>query len=144
VGDFVRKLLVVLAGMFLLSGCSSELSFSKVSEKGVNKNIQSFIAIVKNENGVHLYFDNQKAIYVYLNGRNVKQGEKAIYFTDFDVKEEGDTLNILYSNAVTTDYTNQSLKHELLYKVTLNKKYEYVKPFSNGNEVSFGVVSGKQ
>ncbi|QED46770.1 hypothetical protein [Cytobacillus dafuensis] len=72
----MRKLLAFLVGIILLSGCSSELSFSAVSVKGVNKDIQSFIIDVKNENGIHLYFDNQKAIYMYLNGVNVIQGEK--------------------------------------------------------------------
>ena len=140
----MRKLLALLVCINLLSGCSSELSFSEVREKGVNKDIQSFIADVKNENGVHLYLDNRKAIYVYMNGGNVKQGEKAVHFTDFDVEEDGDTLNLLYSIAETNDYSNQSLNYELLYEVNLDKKYENVKAFNNGKEVSFGVISGNQ
>lgn len=140
----MRKLLLLLVAIVLLSGCSSELSFSEVSEGGVNKDIQSFIDDVKDENGVHLYLDNQTDIYVYLNGTNVEQGEKAVHFTDFDVEENSDTLNILFSNAETTDYSNQSLNYELLYKVNLDKKYEKMKPFSNGEEVSFGVISGNQ
>ncbi|WP_121614226.1 hypothetical protein [Mesobacillus foraminis] len=139
-----RKLLLLIVAIVLLSGCSSELSFSEVSDRGFNKDIQSFIDDVKHENGVHLYLDDQTDIYVYLNGKNVEQGEKAVHFTDFNVKENSDTLNILFSNAETTDYLNQSLNYELLYKVNLDKKYEKIKPFSNGEEVSFGVISGNQ
>lgn len=140
----MRKLLSLLVIIFLLSGCSSELSFSEVSEESVNKDIQSFIDDVKGENGVHLYFENQKAVYVYLNGSNVKQGEEAIHFTDFNVEENGETLNILYNTAETADYSNQSLNHEFIYKVYLDKKYEFLKPISNGEEVSFGAISGDQ
>lgn len=130
--------------IILLSGCGSQLSFSKISEKDVNKDIQSFIDDVKNKNGAYLYFDNQKAMYVYLNGTNVKQGEKVVYFTDFDVEEDGDTLNIQYSSAETNDYSSQSFNYELLYKVNLDKKYETVKLFNNSKEVSYDVISGNQ
>ncbi|PWA11184.1 hypothetical protein DCC39_09425 [Pueribacillus theae] len=140
----MRKFISVLVIISLLSGCGSQLSFSKISEKDVNRDIQSFIHDVKNENGAYLYFDNQKAIYVYLNGTNVKQGDKAVHFTEFNVEEEGDTLNIRYSNAETNDYSNQSLNYELLYKVNLDKKYENVKLFNNSEEVSYDVISGNQ
>lgn len=140
----LRKLLYLLVIISLLSGCSSELSFSEVSEKGVNKDLQSFIDNVNEENGVHLYLEKQKAVYVYLNGSNVKQGEKAIHFTDFNVEKKGETLRILYNTAETADYSNQSIKHELLYKVNLDKKYEIIEPIGNGEEASFGVISGYQ
>ncbi|WP_332693577.1 hypothetical protein [Halalkalibacter lacteus] len=140
----MRKLLPFLLCIVILSGCNSELSFIEVSNEGVNKDIQSFINNVKEENGVHLYLDKHKAIYVYLSGANVKQGEKAVHFTDFKVKGNGDTLHILYSNDETTDYSNQSLNHELLYKVNLDKNYENIKAFNNGQEVSFGLISGNQ
>lgn len=138
----MRKLLSLPVIIFLLSGCSSELSFSEVSKEGVNKDIQSYIDDVKNENGIHLYFVNQKSIYVYLNGSNVKQGEKAMHFTDFNVEENGKTLSILYNTAETVDYSNQSLNHKILYKINLDKKYENLKAISNGEEVSFGAISG--
>lgn len=140
----MRKLLSLLVIIFFVTGCSSELSFTKVREKDVNKDIQSFIDNVNDENGVHLYFEHQKAVYVYLNGSNVKQGGKVIHFTDFNVEKSGETLSILYNTAETTDYSNESLKHELLYKVNLDKKYETIKAISNGQEVSFGVISGNQ
>ncbi|MBS4210070.1 hypothetical protein [Bacillus sp. FJAT-50079] len=140
----MRKLLSLIVIISVLTGCSSELSFSELPEKGVKKDIQSFIDNVKDENGVHLYFEKQKAVYVYLNGSNVKEGEKATHFTDFNVEKNGETLSILYNTAETADYSNQSLKHELLYKVKLDKKYEVIKPVSNGKETSFGVISGNQ
>ncbi|WP_066400277.1 hypothetical protein [Neobacillus mesonae] len=140
----MKKLLSLLVIISLLSGCSSKLSFSEVSDGRVSKDIKSFIDNVKDENGVHLYFEKQKAVYVYLNGSNVKQGEKAIHFTDFNVEKNGETLSILYNTAETADYSNQSLNNELLYKVNLDKKYEIIKPISNDEEASFDVMSGNQ
>lgn len=139
----MRKLLLLLV-IILLSSCSSEaeLSFSEVNEKDINKDIQSFIDSVKGDNGVHLCFEKQKVVYVYLNGSNVKQGEKAIHFTNFNIEEDGETLKILYNIAQTADYSNQSLKHELLYKVNLDKEYEVIEPISNSEETSFNVISG--
>lgn len=138
----MKRLLSFLLFIVILSGCNSELFFTKVGKDNVNKDIQSFIDKAKDENGVHLYLDKQKTIYVYLNGKNVKKGEKAVHFTDFDVKKNGKSLNILYSNDETTDYSNQSLNYEILYKVNLDKNYENIKLFSNGVEDSFGLVSG--
>lgn len=140
----MKKLLFLLVIIFLLTGCRSELSFKEVREKDIYKDIQSFIDNTNEENGVHLYFEKQKIVYVYLNGSNVKQGEKAIHFTDFNIEKNGQTLSILYNTAETTDYSGQSLEHELLYKVNLDKRYQTIKAVRNGEEDSFGVISGNQ
>ena len=83
-------------------------------------------------------------VIIFLNGSNVKLGDKAIYFTDFNVEKNGETLSISYNTAETADYSNQSLKNELLYKVNLDKMYETIKAISNGEETSFGVISGNR
>lgn len=142
-GVVLKKLVTFLVVVILLSGCNSELTFSKVAPKGNNKTLQSFITNAQDQNGVYLYLDNPKTVYIYLNGKNVLQGEKANYFTDFKVATEGDTLKILYTSDKTTDYSNPSLNHELLYKIKLDKKYDTIRSFQNGEEVSFNVVSGK-
>ena len=140
----MRRLLVALLCIVFLFGCSEDLSFSEVSKDVVNKDIKTFISNVKNENGIYLYLDKQNTIYVYLNASNVKQGEKPVHFNDFDVEGNGDTLHILYNRDKTDDYSNQSLKYELLYKVNADKKYDNIKSFSNGEEVPFDLVTGNQ
>lgn len=137
----MKKLLSLLALVLLLSGCRAEPTFSEVNEKGVNKNVKAFVHEVRNRNGVHLYFNGEKEVYVYLNGANIRQGDKAIHFTDFDVKGKGETLNILY-NKTKAEEGDQSINNRVLYRIKLDKKYENVKPYGNGKEVSFGVVSG--
>ncbi|MGO4890373.1 hypothetical protein ACJ2A9_21715 [Anaerobacillus sp. MEB173] len=138
----MRKLLSLIVMIILLSGCSTELTFSEVSEEAVHKEIRSFINGAKDENGVYLYFDNQELMYVYLNGTNVNEGEMLVHFTDFDVEGSGDTMDILYRDAETTDISDQSLHYELLYKVKINKEYETIRLFRNDEEVSFGGISG--
>lgn len=138
----IKKLLSLLVIILLLTSCSSDLSFQEVREKGIHTDIQTFIDHTNEENGVHLYFEKEKEVYVYLNASNVIQGEKAIYFTDFNVEENGDTLSIIYNTTETSDYTNQSLEHELLYKINLDKEYENIEAINNGEESSFGVISG--
>jgi len=140
----VRRLLVVFLCIVILSGCSEDLSFSEVGKDDVNNDIQTFISNVKKENGIYLYLDKQKTIYVYLNASNVKQGEKAVHFNGFDVEGNGDTLHILYNRDKTDDYSNKSLNYELLYKVNLDRKYDNIKSFSNGEEVPFDLVTGNQ
>lgn len=138
----MRMFTALLLSTILLSGCTPELSFSEVSVKSAGKDIQTFIVDVEDENGVHLYFDNANVIYVYMNGLNVVQGEKAFYFTNFDIEESGETLNIKYKSTETTDYSNQSLTHEILYKLNTTKNYQSIKVFCDGEEVSFGTISG--
>ncbi|RKD25719.1 hypothetical protein BEP19_01900 [Ammoniphilus oxalaticus] len=139
----MRFFIALLVSILLLSGCGSESSFFPVKEIDVGADIQSFLKSVEQVNGVHLYLNSPKVIYVYLNGAIVKQGEKAVHFIDFDVKENGDTLHILYTSNETDNYSDPSLRHNHLYQVKLKKKYEKIKLFRNGEETHFGVISGK-
>lgn len=141
----MKNILIILLSIVALSGCNahSSLSFLAVSQESISKDIQTFFQGVKEENGVHLYLDKKNnAVFVYLNGSNVIQDEKAVYFTDFDIKSENDKLNLLYKSDETSDYSNSSLEHEIFYKVNIDKHYKEIKLFNNGNETSFGTISG--
>ncbi|GGM43273.1 hypothetical protein GCM10011351_31530 [Paraliobacillus quinghaiensis] len=122
---------------------NSQLSYTEVRKESLNKDIQSFFQGVKEENGIHLYLDNHNAaIFVYLNGSNVVQGEEAMYFTEFDVESDNETLNLLYKSDKTSDHSNSTWEYELFYKVNLDKDYEEMKLFNNGNETHLGTISG--
>ncbi len=136
-----------MLGVLFLTGCSTEssLSFSKTSKGSLNKDIQAFFIDMKQQNGVHLYFDNHnETILVYLNGANVVKGENALHFTEFEVEEEVDTLNLLYKSDETSDYSNSSLEHELFYEIKLDKAYSEVNLFKNGSQETFGTISGNK
>lgn len=133
------KKLVVLFLLILLAGCSSWPSYTEV--KLDNRKTQDFVESLHDKNGVHLNDKgNSKELYVYLNGNNVAQGEKATYFTDFHVQEDGDILEIHFSTEETEDYSDESLKHELLYKINVSQSYDTINVFCNGKETSFGTI----
>jgi hypothetical protein len=126
-----------------LTGCNEEneeLSYSKVEEDSTNKLVQDFIASVENENGIHLFQQNENTMYAFLNGHNVEQGNDASFFSSFEIKGKDDTLNIYFDEEYTDDYANKTLNNQELYKINLDKKYEVVRPFKNNEETNFNVI----
>lgn len=133
--------------IILLAGCNlssdESLSFKEVDKEDLSKDIQSFFDGVKDQNGVHLHSnrDDKNTMYFYFNERNVNQGEEAVYFTDFDLEADGDTLKILYESDQTLDYSDNSIKNEVYLKVNLDQNYETISVFNNGEETHFGTVT---
>ncbi len=142
----MKKVWLFLLCIVVLTGCSysaSSLSYLNVDQGSLSKEIQSYFQGVKEENGVHLYFDKENnSMYVYLNATNVVQGENAEIFTDFDVESEQDTLHFLYKSEETTELSSSASNHSIIYKVNPNKEYDTVKLFNNGNEKAFETISG--
>ncbi|MGD6777947.1 hypothetical protein [Sutcliffiella horikoshii] len=141
----MNKLRLLLFGTLVLTGCNnnSSLTYSELSEEDLSEETQSYFQSVKKENGAHLYFDEENdSMVVYLNGENIVQGEKAETFTGFDVDSEEDILKLMYKSEETTDFSDSSSDYSLFYKVNLNKEYDKVKLFQNGNEASFLSISG--
>ncbi|KMJ57139.1 hypothetical protein AB685_17135 [Bacillus sp. LL01] len=144
----MKKIWIVLFGIVFLSGCSysaSSLSYLNVNQENLSEEIQSYFQSVKEENGVHLYFDKENnSMFVYLNAANVAQGENAEIFTDFEVESEKDTLHLFYKSEETTDLSSSPSEHSIIYKVNLNNEYDTVKLFHNGNETEFETISGNK
>jgi hypothetical protein len=136
----MKKVMSFFIFVLLLAGCSSELTFTEIAN--MNNDVRTFFESVEDTNGAHLYFDEDRVIYVMLNGKNVIQGENAIHFTDFSVDSDGKILNIHYIEEETENYSDATLKHQVVYKIQKDKQYETIRSFKNGNEVSFEAVSG--
>jgi hypothetical protein len=129
--------------LLILAGCNAEneeLSYSKVEVDSSNELVQDFITSVEDENGIHLFQQNENTMYAFLNGHNVEQRNDASFFSSFEVKGKGDTLNIYFVEENTDDYANKSLNNQELYKINLDKKYEVVRPFKNNEETNFKVI----
>lgn len=142
--------LLISAGFsaLLLAGCVSPYSDSLLAEminvSETDEAVQSFIEDALAENGAYLYTDDgDKTYYVFLNGRNVNQGEEAFHFSDFTVKAAGDTLNVNYQSESTADYSSPDLDFTALYEIMLDKDYGTVEIFENGSEGIFHAVSGE-
>lgn len=143
----MKKLWFVFSLFIFLIGCNaefeSELSYSKVAIDSVDSNLHAFIDSVADTNGNYLYYAGEDNPVVILNGKNVIQGEQAIHFTDFSVEGDGETLKINYIEAKTDNYSDKTLNHLALYEIKLDKDYEVIQIFKNGEEVTFTAVSGK-
>lgn len=141
-GGFMKKGLIIIIFVLFFAGCSTESIFIEVELKDEKKDVRTFFESVEDQNGALLYFDKDKVAYVMLNGKNVIQGEKVLYFTDFSVDSDGETIDIHYREEEAGNYADDSLKHQVVYKINKIKQENEIRIFKNGNEVSFEVVSG--
>lgn len=138
----MKKVLLFFGFLLFLAGCSSELTFTEIKPDDTKKDVLTFFESVEDINGAHLYFDGDDVIYVLLNGKNVTQGEKAIHFINFNVDLDDGNLNIYYIEEETENYSDETLKYQVIYKIKKDKDYEKIRLFKNGNEVPFEVASG--
>lgn len=141
----MKKLLFfLLMSTSLLYACQSNdtLSSSEKKVDELSKEAQNFFNSVDNENGVHLYNDEQNnSVLVYLNGYNVEQGDPANSFNNFNVAAEGNSIHLSYNTDTTTDYDSE-IENQLYYKVSIDKEYDTIKLFNNGEETAFNTISG--
>lgn len=138
----MKKVLLFFGFLLFLAGCSSELTFTEIKPDDAKKGVLTFFESVEDINGAHLYFDGDDVFYVLLNGKNVTQGEKAIHFVNFNVDSDDGNLNIYYIEEETENYSDETLKYQVIYKIEKDKDYEKIRLFKNGNEVPFEVASG--
>ncbi|MGM7700677.1 hypothetical protein ACSVDE_03065 [Pseudalkalibacillus sp. Hm43] len=140
----MKKILVMLVVFLLSAGCSqNELVHKEVKMDELDKEISSFFLNEQDENGIYLFQDQGERIYVFLNGWNVKQGEAASSFSNFEVDPEGDTLNIYYEEQTTTEDKNKELDNRMIYEVQFDRDYDRLAIFKNGEETHFSTSSGR-
>lgn len=138
----MKKLLCLIFLLVVLAGCNQGLSYSEVKIESTDQDVQKFINGVKEKNGVYLYEDAGDKLFVLLNSATVIQGERAIYFTDFNIETEMDTVNIYFEEESTDEYANKDLNNQVLYEVKLDKKYEVINLIRNNEDAHFTTVSG--
>lgn len=141
----MKKLLfLILMSTPLLYACQSNESVTS-SEKRIDElpqDVQNFFNSVDEENGVYLFDDAQSStLLIYLNSYNVEQGDLANRFNNFCAIAEGNTLHLSYTTDVTADY-DSDIDNQLYYEVRLDKKYDFIQLFSNGDEAVFNDISG--
>lgn len=139
----MKRLLVLMGLLMVLVGCNPELTFTEIEIGNANKEVREFIGNVQDKNGNYLYFAGEKEMYVFLNGKNVEQGGEVLYFTDVSLNASGDTLNVRFNEKYTNEYSNKDLQHQVLYKIQLDKEYDKILAFANGEEVGFHVVGSR-
>ncbi|SDN63554.1 hypothetical protein [Alkalicoccus daliensis] len=139
-----KSLLTMVISVWLLSACASEsaLSSSEQNERALPKEAREFFQSMDEENGVHLYNDEKRnSKLVYLNSNNVQKGDAVTFFTAFEAKSEGETLQLFYETDTTADYAAEA-ETKVYYEVEPDKEYEVIRLYNNGVETSFGTTSG--
>ena len=140
----MKKRLSLIILILLLTGCDPHFSFSEISIVNANDRVQEFIQYAEVKNGNYLYLDGKKGIYVFINGIYVNQGNDAVYFSDFNVSAQQDTLNVFINQEYDSDYSNTTLKYQVLYKIKTVEKYDTINLFINGKPVSFDEIFGNE
>ncbi len=148
-GINVKKLVCgTLLFLLLAAGCSSnndnkKLTFSEVKLEDTDEDIQSFVNASTDKNGIYLYQDKGKRLFVFFNGKNQEVENEAVFYKNFDVKSEKQTIKLFIEQAATTSDEQKNLQKQMLYEVKFNKKYDTILLFNNGKNDSFTTVSGR-
>lgn len=129
-------LLLVIGGV--LAGCGDkETSYSEVKLDDVDKTVQKFImGITPGEDpestGIYVFTEDDTYRYVYIDEDFLDSGKG---FGDFDVKTDEDSFQLHMNES--DEPTEDQYK---LYKVTLDRQYEYMKVYKNGEETHLHMV----
>ncbi|MDR3587671.1 MAG: hypothetical protein P4L59_20520 [Desulfosporosinus sp.] len=121
------------------TGCSkkSEPEFARVELQNVPKEVQNFIYNNSGENGVYLYSDNNIGEYFFLN---VIQEEYAVFSKDFNYNIKDNTFNICFNEEKLPLAISRKLNGKIIYKIKLSDKFDTIRVFKNGKQISFDVV----
>lgn len=93
----------------------------------------------EDSNGVYIFYNSEKEIYLFLNNANVEQGDKAGFYEDVKVEDKGDTIAISFNEYFTSDYDNVG-KNKLIYRINVNKDFDFLKVYKNGIETYVDVA----
>lgn len=138
------KWFAIIFFLLLLSGCNSEVTFTEINLEQAETDVLKFIDTVNDENGRYLYTDDNNQIHIFLNGKYVQKGRDAVHFTAFYVNAQQDTLNVFFNQEYYSDYLDNGLKHQALYKISAREEFEMINLFSNGEPVSFDRIFNRE
>ena len=124
-----------------LTGCSnnSDPALTRLDIGNAPSGVGEFVQAHTEQNGIYLYTGSQDCYYLFLNGVQVKQGEKASFFSDVHTQINQDTLSFHFKEQYTENY-EKKLDNRLLYRIDTGKAFEYIKVFKNEKETSFTAI----
>ncbi|ARF16165.1 hypothetical protein [Sporosarcina ureae] len=138
----MKKLWIIVLCAVVLVGCNTNrtLSYEEVTMKDLDKGNQKFSEHAQAENGVYLFYDtSDDKLVVYFNTSHESQEDYAVDFTNFDVESDGDTLYILYDKN-QDEGESKTFQEQQFYEIYLDKEYETIELFENGDPVAFTSV----
>ena len=138
----MKKLLVMALCALVLVGCNTNrtLSYEEVAIKDLSKSDQEFYEQAQVDNGVYLFFNtSEDKLIIYFNAFHENQEDYAAEFANFDVEGDGDTLRILYDKDQDKGQS-KTFQEQTLYEIQLDKEYETIELFENGDIAAFASV----
>lgn len=140
--QIVKVIINIILIVMVMVGCSnnSKLEFSKDSLENTDKKVKTFMDSINDKNGIYLYEENTNESYLYLNGYNVKIGEKASYFTNIEMEFKEGTLIINFNENYTDDYKDKEIDNRILYKIKQPKNVDTIRIYKNGQETHFDSI----
>lgn len=133
----MREILYIILFTFLLSGCNQALTITEVKMDKVSGELKEVIDEFENENGNYVFSDGKEQ-YVFLNRINVMQGEDAVALSNFKTEVKENVLSISFEEEATTDYENQDLTYQMLYKIKGGKDdYDTIDLIGNDESTHF-------
>ncbi|ARK20386.1 hypothetical protein [Sporosarcina ureae] len=138
----MKKLLVMALCALVLVGCNTNrtLSYEEVAIKDLSKSDQEFYEQAQVDNGVYLFFNtSEDKLIIYFNASHENQEDYAAEFANFDVEGDGDTLRILYDKDQDKGQS-KTFQEQTLYEIQLDKEYETIELFENGDIAAFASV----
>ncbi|ARF13998.1 hypothetical protein [Sporosarcina ureae] len=134
----MRKLFVLLIIASVLVGCGEkQLSYSEVPIDEVNADVKSFIDGIETSedvegNGIYMFSENEMKRYLYLNQDFLDSGKG---FGDMEIRTDEDSFQIYLQE--NDEPTEDEYK---LYKITLDRTYEYMRVFKDDEETHVQLI----
>ncbi|WP_153732779.1 hypothetical protein [Sporosarcina obsidiansis] len=135
-----RFLVLIVLISSIISGCGKkEVSFSEIHLGQATTDVKKFIenrVPSADSNGIHIFQHTANQRYLYLDQDFLESGKG---FGSLDIKTDDSTWSIYLTEE--PDVTEPAENYRL-YKIKLDKEYEYMRVFTNGEETYFQTVGG--
>lgn len=127
---------ILLLVIVLLTGCNrSSSTLEEVNFNHLNKEVEAFVAQVKERNGIFLYSRAGKDEYLIVNYATVQQGEPAKFLDDIHAEIRGQVFTIIMNEQETSDLQDERLRKVSIYKLNKNHKIDSIQVIKNGKEI---------
>lgn len=135
---------IILSIFFIFVGCTKErVEESRLEPMSLEKLSDNLIGFVDRrikENGVFKLNTSDGSEYLFLNGSNVIQGERASYYDNIWIEDDGNTAKIYFNEFYIDNYQGEELENIKLYKMVLKDTTEYIGIYKNDQETYFDSI----
>ncbi|MFS0782714.1 hypothetical protein [Bacillus sp. 1P06AnD] len=142
----MKKLIIILCTMMVLSGChwisySDDLSYEEVNLYKTNKSILEFVASKQESNGAYIWDTEDGKLYVLLTGIQVDADGLTRTYTDVSISSEKNVLKVSFKEKKTGPSQEDKEKTQRLFKLYLDQSYPNISVEKNGRKSAYTLAS---